>query len=63
MFTLFMILAPMFLISGGIGFFYTNINFSSSSHYWIFRNLVFGTFTLTGILTLIFMALFNTGFD
>lgn len=63
MFIFFMILALIFLISGGIGLFYTNINFASSSHYWIIGNLTFGTFTLVGIATLIFMAIFNTEFE
>ena len=63
MFIFFLILALIFLVSGGIGLFYTNINFASSSHYWILGNLTFGTFTLIGIATIIFMALFNTEFE
>ena len=58
-----MILALIFLVVGGIGLFYTNINFASSSHYWIFGNLTFGTFTVVGIAVLVFLALFNSEFE
>jgi hypothetical protein len=63
MFIFCLILALIFLISGGIGLFYTNINFATSSHYWIYGNLTFGTFTIVGIAIIIFMALFNTEFE
>jgi hypothetical protein len=63
MFLFFMILALIFLIVGGTGLFYTNFNFGFGSHYWVFGNLTFGTFTVVGIATLIFMALFNTEFE
>ena len=63
MFLFFMILALILLIVGGIGLFYTNLNFASGSHYWVYGNLTFGTFTLLGIATLIFMAIFNTEFE
>lgn len=63
MFIFFMILALIFLIAGGVGLFYTNINFTSGSHYWIYGNLTFGTFTIVGIATLIFMAIFNSEFE
>ena len=63
MFIFFLILALIFLISGGIGLFYTNINFVASSHYWIYGNLTFGTFTIVGIGIIIFMALYNTEFE
>ena len=63
MFIFFMILALIFLIAGGIGLFYTNINFVGGSHYWIFGNLTFGTFTIVGIAVLVFLALFNSEFE
>ena len=63
MFIFFLLLALIFLVSGGIGLFYTNINFASGSHYWIYGNLTFGTFTVVGIGIIIFMALFNTEFE
>ena len=63
MFLFFMILALIFLIAGGIGLFYTNINFAANSHYWIYGNLTFGTFTIVGIAIIIFMALFNAEFE
>jgi hypothetical protein len=63
MFVFFMILSLILLISGGIGLFYTNINFAAGSHYWMYGNLTFGTFAIIGIATLIFMALFNAEFE
>lgn len=63
MFVFFMILALIFLISGGVGLFYTNINLASGSHLWIQGNITYGTFTTVGALTLIFMALFGSQFE
>jgi hypothetical protein len=63
MFVFFMILALIFLIAGGVGLFYTNINLAAGSHLWIYGNITYGTFTVVGIATLIFMALFNAEFD
>jgi hypothetical protein len=63
MFIFFMILALIFLISGGIGLFHTNINLASGSNLWIYGNITFGTFTIVGIAILLFMALFNKEFD
>jgi hypothetical protein len=63
MFVFFMILALIFLIAGGIGLFYTNINLAAGSHYWIHGNITYGTFTIVGIATLIFMALFGSDIE
>lgn len=63
MFVFFMIIALIFLISGGVGLFYTNINLASGTHLWIFGNITFGTFTVIGIGALVFMALFNKEFE
>jgi hypothetical protein len=63
MFIFSMILALIFLIAGGIGLFYTNINLAAGSHLWMYGNITFGTFTIVGIATLIFMAIFNVEFD
>ena len=63
MFTFFMILALVFLVSGGIGLFHVNVNLASSSNLWLYGNLTFGTFTAVGIAIIIFMALFNSEFD
>jgi len=60
MFLFFMILALIFLIAGGIGLFYTNVNFGAGSHSWVFGNITYGTFTFVAIATLIFMALFGS---
>jgi hypothetical protein len=59
----FMILGLIFLISGGIGLFYTNVNLDSGTTLWIFGNMTFGTFTVFGIAILIFIAIFNAEFD
>lgn len=63
MFILFMIVALIFLVAGGGGLFYTNLNFGFGSSFWIFGNLTFGTFTAIGLAVIVFMALFNTEFD
>lgn len=58
-----MILGLIFLISGGVGLFYTNINLASGTHLWIYGNITFGTFIVVGIIVLLFMAIFNKEFD
>jgi hypothetical protein len=63
MFLLFMIFGLVFLISGSIGLFYTNTNLAAWTSLWVFGNLTFGTFTLIGVLILIFMAFYNVEFD
>ncbi len=60
MFLFFMILALILLIAGGSGLFYTNVNLAGGSHLWVCGNITFGTFTILGIATLIFMALFGS---
>ena len=63
MFLLFMIFGLVFLVSGGIGLFYTNTNLLAWSTMWVFGNLTFGTFALIGVLILIFMAFYNVEID
>ncbi len=63
MFILFMILALILLIAGGVGLFHTNINLAAGTNLWIYGNITFGTFTIVGIAVLIFMALFNKEFE
>lgn len=63
MFLLFMIFGLVFLVSGGIGLFYTNTNLAAWTSLWVFGNLTFGTFALIGVLILIFMAFYNVEFD
>jgi len=63
MLVFFMILGLIFLISGGIGLFYTNVNLDTGTTLWIFGNITFGTFAIFGIAILIFMAIFNAEFD
>jgi len=63
MFIFFMVLALIFLIAGGIGLFYTNVNLGAGSPIWMYGNISFGTFTTVGALTLIFMALFGSEID
>ena len=59
----FLILGIIFLVSGGIGLFYTNANLGAWSTLWVFGNLTFGTFALFGIAIIIFLAIYNTEFD
>jgi len=59
----FLILGIIFLVSGGIGLFYTNANLGAWSTLWVFGNLTFGTFALFGLAIIIFLAIFNTEFD
>ena len=63
MFVFFMVLALIFLIAGGVGLFYTNINMASGSHLWVQGNITYGTFTAVGALTLFFMAIFGHQID
>jgi hypothetical protein len=57
------LLGLIFFIAGGAGLFYTNVNLASGSQYWVLGNITFGTFTLVGIITLVFMAVFNIESD
>jgi hypothetical protein len=63
MFTFFMILALVFLIAGGAGLFYVNVNVASGTPLWMVGNIAFGVFAIVGLMILIFMAIFNTEFD
>ena len=63
MFIIFMIIALIFLIAGGVGLFYTNINLVSGTPPWIIGNITFSTFTVIGIITLVFMGIFNRQFE
>jgi hypothetical protein len=58
-----MIIALVFLITGGIGLFYTNVNVASGTTLWMFGNLTFGMFAFFGLAIIIFMAIFNAEFD
>jgi hypothetical protein len=59
----FLIIALIFLISGGIGLFYTNTTVEAWSTLWVFGNLTFGVFALFGLAVIIFLAIFNAEFD
>jgi hypothetical protein len=63
MFIAFLIVALIFLISGGVGLFYTNLNFGAGSHFWVYGNLTFGTFTLLGLVSIVLLAIFNSEFE
>jgi hypothetical protein len=58
-----MIIALVFMITGGIGLFYTNVNLGSGTALWIFGNLTFGMFAFFGLAIIIFMAIFNAEFE
>jgi hypothetical protein len=59
----FMILGLVFLVSGGIGLFYTNTHVVAWSTMWVFGNLTFGTFVFFGLAIIVFMAIFNAEFE
>jgi len=63
MFIAFLILGLVFLIAGGVGLFYTNVNLEGGSHLWVIGNITFSTFTVVGLGVLIFMGLFNREFE
>ncbi len=59
----FLIMAIIFLVSGGIGLFHVNANLGAGTNLWIYGNITFGVFTIVGIALIIFLALFNREFD
>jgi hypothetical protein len=56
---LILIVALIFLIGGGAGLFYINVNLDTGTALWICGNIAFGTFAAVGVVVLIFLALFN----
>jgi hypothetical protein len=60
---LFLILALIFLIGGGVGLFYVNVNLVARTDLWVCGNIAFGVFAAVGIVIIIFMALFNADFE
>jgi len=63
MFLLFMVIGLVFLVSGGVGLFMVNINMTVGTDTWIIGNITFSTFTVLGVLVLLFMAIFNSEFE
>ncbi len=63
MLVLFLILALIFLIGGGAGLFYVNVNMVPGTDLWICGNIAFGVFVAVGFVIIIFMAIFNAEFD
>ena len=59
----FMLMALVFLIAGGVGLFYVNVNLGSGSAVWVVGNIAFGVFTFVGLALIVFLALFNQEFD
>ena len=55
----FLILGLVFLVTGGVGLFFTNVNLVAGTTEFILGNLAFGTFTFFGLAILVFMAIFN----
>jgi hypothetical protein len=56
---LILIVALIFLIGGGVGLFYVNVNLGSGTALWTCGNIAFGTFAAVGVIICIFLALFN----
>ena len=63
MLILFLILALIFLIGGGVGLFYVNVYLPTGADLWVCGNIAFGVFAAVGIVILVFMALFNAEFE
>ncbi len=63
MLLVFLIIALIFLISGGIGLFHVNINLTGADQFFFYGNLIFGVFTAIGLAIIIFLAIFNREFD
>jgi hypothetical protein len=65
MIILFIILALVFLASGGVGLFYINTadHVAHNTALFFLGNLGFATFLAIGVLILVFIAIFNTEFD
>ena len=65
MIILFIILALVFLASGGIGLFYVNTanHVAHDTALFFLGNLGFATFLAIGLLILVFIALFNAEID
>lgn len=59
----FLVIALVFLVSGGVGLFYTNVNVGAGTTLWVLGNLGFGTFVFFGLAIIVFMAIFNAEFD
>jgi hypothetical protein len=59
----FIIISLVFLITGSVGLFYTNVHLTSDQVGWLLGNLGFGTFTFFGLAILVFIAIFNAEFD
>lgn len=53
----------IFFIAGGVGLFFTNFNLVSGSDLWVYGNITFGTFALSGLIMLIFTAILNVEYD
>ena len=60
MFLLFLIVALILLIAGGIGLFLTNANYIFGNLNWILGNLTFGTFTILGLALILFLTIFSS---
>jgi hypothetical protein len=58
-----LVVALIFLIGGGSGLFYVNTHIEAWSQLWWVGNIAFGTFALAGIVTCVFLALFNAEFE
>jgi hypothetical protein len=63
MLILFLILALIFLIGGGVGLFHVNVNLVAGTDLWVCGNIAFGVFVAVGFIIIIFMAIFNAEFD
>ena len=63
MFIFLLIFGLIFLIAGGFGLFHVNINLASGDELRFYANIIFGVFTLVGVMIIVFLALFNAEID
>ncbi|MFC1946051.1 hypothetical protein ACFLW1_02500 [Chloroflexota bacterium] len=63
MFTFFLAMGLVFLVSGGFGLFYINAHLDLAGEMAVIGNTVFGTFTLVGLLALVLLFVYNSEFE
>lgn len=60
MFLFLIFLALIFFIAGGVGLFYTHTSLAAGSPSWVHGNITYGTFTIVGLATIVFLVIFGS---
>ena len=60
MFLFLIFVAMVFFIAGGVGLFYTHTTLVAGSPNWVQGNITYGTFTIVGLATIIFLVIFGS---